>query len=102
MHEEVLTSTFDRGRFRVTRHLMGLGLRQLFVGIDSLRGGLVLISYDKLPKHTTVDAFVDSTGSKAPGVLDLLFAGRPDQDIPGCWGVIERVPPNTQWLPDVI
>lgn len=102
MHEQVLTSTFDGGRFHVARHLRGQGFRQLFLGVDTASSHTVLISYDKLPKHTTVGGFVTATGARAAGVLDLLFAGQSDQDIPYYWAVIERAPANSRWLPDVL
>lgn len=102
MHEGILTSTFDGGRFEVTKHLQGEGLRQLFLGVDAANNDTVLISYDKLPKHTTIAGFVAATSARAPGVLDLLFAGQLDADVSGYWAVIERVPPSTQWRPEVL
>ena len=101
MHERVLGSTFEGGRFRVERHLHGQGLRQMFLGIDSTNIDPVLISYDKLPRDTTIEDFVFDTGGKSLGVLDLLFAGRPDDGV-SYWAVIERIPANTLWLPAVL
>jgi len=61
----------------------------------------VLISYDKQPKHTTIGGFVAANRGTAPGVLDLLFAGPPDQSGP-YWAVIERLVAKTRWLPSVL
>src|SRR5471032_590752 len=99
MHEEVLTSTFYAGRFNVAKHLQGLGFRQLFLGVDTANNDAVMISYDKLPKHTTIGGFVAATGARTPGVLDLLFAGTTDDDGSSYWAVIERVVAKTRWLP---
>lgn len=101
MHERVIGSTFDGGRVRVEKRLQGEGLRQLFLGIDSATTDRVLISYDKLPKHTTIAAFIAANNAPSPGVLDLRFAGPPDDEV-AYWGVIERVPPHTRWLPEVL
>lgn len=98
-----LNATFGGGRYRVDALLQGKGLRQLYRGRDTVTGDTVMISYDKQPKHTTIEAFVDSTGARAPGVLDLLFAGPPDdEDLWFKWGVIEQPPRGTEWLPAVL
>jgi len=101
MHDRLLGSTFDGGRFRVEKRLQGEGLRQLFLGLDTESSDAVLISYDKLPKHTTIAGFVAANKAQAPGVLELLFAGTPDDEA-SYWGVIERVPRSARWLPEVI
>lgn len=103
MHEELLNATFGDGRFRVDKHLQGKGLRQLFLGRDTATGSTLLISYDKLPKYTTIEDFVRTTGAHAPGVLDLVFAGPPDdKNLWRYWGVIERPPPGAEWLPSLL
>jgi hypothetical protein len=104
VHEELLDATCGDGRFRVDKHLQGKGLRQLFLGRDTTTtGGALLISYDKLPKHMTIEGFVQTTGAHAPGVLDLVFAGPPDdKNLWRYWGVIERPPPGTEWLPSLL
>lgn len=94
-------STFDGQRFQVTKHLHGQGLRQMFLGVDTENNDTVLISYDKLPKHTTIGSFVAANQGRAPGVLDLLFAGQPDKG-GSYWAVIERVIGDTRWLPSVL
>jgi hypothetical protein len=101
MHERVLASTFDGQRFHVAKHLQGQGFRQLFLGVDTANNDTVLISYDKQPKHTTIGDFVAANRGTAPGVLDLLFAGPPDQSGP-YWAVIERLVAKTRWLPSVL
>lgn len=108
MHEELLNATFGGGRFRVDRQLQGKGMRQLFLGRDTASGGTLFISYDKLPKHTTIAQFVQATGAYAPGVLapgvlDFAFAGPPDnKNLWDLWGVVERVPSGSEWLPAVL
>jgi hypothetical protein len=98
-----LNVTFGDGRYRVEALLQGKGLRQLYRGRDTVTGDTVMISYDKQPKHTTIEAFVDTTGARAPGVLDLMFAGPPDdKDLWFKWGVIEQPPRGTEWLPTVL
>jgi hypothetical protein len=99
--ESLIGVTLDSGRYRLERHLQGLGLQQLYLGRDT-DGGEVLISYDKLPKYVTIEQFVKSTHSRTPGVLELAFAGPPD-DARGVhfWGVVERAP-RGDWLPSLI
>lgn len=98
-----LNATFASGRYRVEALLQGKDLRQLYRGRDTVTGDTVMVSYDKFPKHTTIEKFVDSTGARAPGVLDLLFAGPPDDKaITFMWGVIEQPPRGTQWLPAIL
>jgi hypothetical protein len=78
-------------------------LRQLYRGRDTVTGDTVMVSYDKFPKHTTIEEFVDTTGARAPGVLDLMFAGPPDDmNITFMWGLIEQPPRATEWLPAVL
>jgi len=101
MHDDLRDKTFGSGRFLVENHLQGEGLRQLFAGRDTATDGGVIISYDKLPKYTTIDGFIAANQAHSPGVLELLFAGTPDGE-PSYWGVIERVPQNARWLPDVL
>ena len=101
MAETLIGSTFDGGRYRVDKHLQGEGLRQLYLGSDAATTDAVLISYDKLPKYTTIEDFIAANKAPVPGVLDLLVAGTPDGE-PSYWGVIERVPQNARWLPDVL
>jgi len=101
MAETLIGSTFDGGRYRVDKHLQGEGLRQLYLGSDAATTDAVLISYDKLPKYTTIEDFIAANKAPVPGVLDLLFAGTPDGE-PSYWGVIERVPQNARWMPDVL
>jgi hypothetical protein len=63
-------------------------MRQLFAGRDTATDGMLFISYDKLPKHTTIAQFAHTTGAYAPGVL----AGSPDdKNLWDLWGVIESV-----------
>jgi hypothetical protein len=103
VHEEVLNATFGGGRFRIDKHLQGKGLRQLFRGRDTATDDALLISYDKHPKHTTIAGFTQTTGGPAPGVLDLLFAGPPDdKSLMHYWGAIECAPHGTEWLPSIL
>lgn len=98
-----LNATFGDGRYRVETLLQGKGLRQLYRGRDTVTGDTVMISYDKSPKHMTIEEFVAATGARAPGVLDLLFAGPPDaKELSTKWGVIEQPPRGTEWLPAVL
>ncbi len=98
-----LNATFGGGRYRVEALLQGQGLRQLYRGRDTVTGDTVMVSYDKFPKHTTIEEFLDTTGARAPGVLDLMFAGPPDdKSITFMWGVIEQPPRDTEWLPAVL
>lgn len=98
-----LNATFAGCRYRVEALLQGKGLRQLYRGRDTATGDTVMISYDKQPKHTTIEEFVDTTGARAPGVLELMFAGPPDnKDLQFKWGVIEQPPHGTEWLPAVL
>ncbi len=98
-----LDATFGGGRYRFEKLLQGKGLRQLYRGRDTSSGATVMVSYDKLPKHTTIEKFAEMTGARAPGVLDLVFAGPPDdKDITSRWGVVEQAPPDTEWLPAVL
>jgi hypothetical protein len=98
-----LNATFGDGRYRLEALLQGKGLRQLYRGRDTVTGDTVMISYDKQPKHTTIEEFVDTTGARAPGVLDLMFAGPPDdKDLGFKWAVIEQPPRGTEWLPAVL
>jgi hypothetical protein len=103
VHEDLLNVTFGDGRFRIVKHLQGKGLRQLFLGRETATNSSLLISYDKLPKHTTIAGFVETTGAHAPGVLDLVFAGPSDnKSLWNLWGVIERAPAGTEWLPSIL
>lgn len=98
-----LNSTFGGGRYRVEALLQGKGLRQLYRGRDTTTGATVMVSYDKFPKHLTIQKFVETTGARMPGVLDLVFAGPPDdKNITFMWGMIEQPPPSTEWLPAVL
>lgn len=98
-----LNATFGGGRYRVEELLQGKGLRQLYRGRDTITGDIVMISYDKLPKHTTIEKFAESTRAPAPGILDLAFAGRPDEKaLAHMWGVVEQPPRDTAWLPAVL
>ena len=98
-----LNATFGDGRYRVEALLQGKGLRQLYRGRDTVTGDTVMISYDKQPKHTTIEEFVGTTGARAPGGLDLMFAGPPhDKDLGFKWAVIEQPPRGTEWLPAVL
>lgn len=98
-----LDATFGGGRYRVEKLLQGKGLRQLYRGRDTITGAPLMVSYDKLPKHLTIEKFVETTGARTPGILDLVFAGPPDdKDITFMWGMIEQPPPDTEWLPAVI
>jgi hypothetical protein len=99
--ESLIGVTLDSGRYRIERHLQGLGLQQLYLGLDT-KGGEVLISCDKLPKRLTIEQFVEATSSTTAGVLELVFAGVPDDPRRAHdWGVVERIP-RGEWLPSLL
>jgi hypothetical protein len=99
--ESLIGETFGFGRYRIERHLQGNGVKQLFLGRDTDNNSL-MVSFDKLPKHVTIERFVETTSSTTPGVLELAFAGVPDNpSYAHYWGVVERAPRGA-WLPSLI
>lgn len=77
-------------------------MQQLLLARDGVSDSELLVSYDKLPKYTTIEQFVDATAARTSGVFELAFAGRPDNEMHlRHWGVVERTSRGA-WLPSLL
>jgi hypothetical protein len=93
-------ATFANGAIRVEHVLRGTGMQKLCSGRDPTTNAQLLIAWDACRQRASVDELRAAAGARAPGMFELVYAGRTDTD-PSYWGVVERVPQGS-WLPSVL